>query len=175
MLNAEPAQLVKNSRGEAATTRTVQTGAEMLMTKNMGIQGDPKKDDIAVAIGTSTPNRKPRAAPRQPDVAELTQAGDGAAQSGSAVPGASAEQPGSSGPISSEADNTPAPDPHPLKLQPTLKRAIRLKLLSSLRQITLYPHLSLSKMLRLSVCLAPPHRRIQLRPSKLPTQLPRKL
>jgi len=64
MLKGEPAQLVKNSRGEAATTRAVETGAEMLMTDNMGIQqGDPKKDDIAVAIGTSTPNRKPRAAP----------------------------------------------------------------------------------------------------------------
>ena len=64
MLKGELAQLVKNSRGGVATMRTVETGVEMLMTNNMGIQqGDPKKDDIAVAISTSTPNRKPRAAP----------------------------------------------------------------------------------------------------------------
>ena len=113
-LKGELAQLVKNSRGEVATTRTVETGAEMLMTDNIGIQqGDPEKNDIGVAIGTSTPNRKPRGCPRQPDVAEPTQTSDGAAQS--AVPGASAEQPASSGPISSEADNTPVHGPTPPK------------------------------------------------------------
>jgi hypothetical protein len=60
---------------------------------------------IGQAIGTSTPNHKPRAA-RQPDAAERTQTGDAVAQS--AVLGASAELPVSSGPISSEADNMSA-------------------------------------------------------------------
>ena len=54
---------MKKSRGEVATTRTVETGAGTLLTDNMGIpQGDPK-DDIGVAIGTSTPNHKPPATP----------------------------------------------------------------------------------------------------------------
>ena len=51
------------------------------------------------------------AEPSTPDVAELTQTGDGAAQS--AVPDASVEQPTSSGPISTEAKNTQAPGSTP--------------------------------------------------------------
>jgi hypothetical protein len=46
-LKGEPAQLVKNSRGEVATA---ETGKEMLMTDNIG---------IGQAIGMSTPNHKP--------------------------------------------------------------------------------------------------------------------
>ena len=51
------------------------------------------------------------AGPSTPDVVELTQTGDGAAQS--AVPDASVEQSTGSGPISSEADNTQAPESTP--------------------------------------------------------------
>ena len=58
---------------------------------------------------------------------------------------------------------------HLQKLKLTLRLAIHPKLLSPLRQI-LYPHLSLRKMLRLSICLVPPHRRLRPHPLKLPTQ-----
>jgi len=60
----EPAQVVKNTRGEVTTKRTVETGAETLMTDNIGIQqGDPGKGAVGVAIGTSAPSRKPPAVP----------------------------------------------------------------------------------------------------------------
>jgi len=158
---------VKNSRREVATTRTVETGAEMLMTDNIGIQqGDPEKNDIGVAIGTSTPNRKPRGSPanltwqnrlRLATVRNLQ----------FLVP------PPSSPPALALSQVRPTTrqytDPHLLKLQLTLRPAIRPKLLSPLWQILLYPHPCLPKILRLSVCLALPHRRLRLRPSKLPT------
>jgi hypothetical protein len=70
VLKGEPAQLVKNSRGEVATMRTVETGAEMLMADNIRVQqGDPEKDNTDIAIGTPTPNRKPRAAPANEELA----------------------------------------------------------------------------------------------------------
>ena len=57
--------------------------------------------------------------------------------------------------------------PHLQKLKLTLRLVIHPKLLLSLWQI-LYPHLSLRKMLQLSICLVPPHRRLRPHPLKLP-------
>jgi len=77
---------VKNNRGEAATTRTVETGTEMLMTDNMGIQqGDPEKGDIGVAIGTSTPNLKPPAAPANEELVGICSVTSGPGSTASPV------------------------------------------------------------------------------------------
>lgn len=57
VLKGEPVHLVKDSRGEVATTVTVETGAKISIADKIGIQqGDPDKDGVGVAIGMSTPN-----------------------------------------------------------------------------------------------------------------------
>ena len=67
VLKGEPARLTKNGPGsqrEVAARGIVETGKEVLMINNKGIQrSDPKEDDNSVAICTSTPSPQPPAAP----------------------------------------------------------------------------------------------------------------
>jgi hypothetical protein len=65
VFEGESAQPINNKQGEMIATHTVETGPEMSMANNIGIQqgGPEKNEDEGISISMFTPNTKPPAAP----------------------------------------------------------------------------------------------------------------